>query len=331
VLNSTLRSKLGLKRLSWHFIFVVFLSSGIRSSWGHDQIEVPATLDVPAALDILRSQFAGLTSIDIVGTYAVQDYDPSIVKPSENPIENVAVHFREQLDRYWFEVNEIHGTNRVLPDSMIWAFNGTNAQYFDDNGMLSIKKGPLQNSTFAGILFHPLSGFIPFYPFNKIQDKGYLPRLSDFTDPAIWQKSVGQLLPAAKSFWSGTNLVSFECKADGESVGLEKTDLRVGLDPLHGYAPVIWERWKDGKLVVSSQVVQLGEFKTPGGSKFYFPKKTKFCWLKPDGINPLSEIDFELSSLVIGKKYTDDDFTLDPGTANLIFDMDAKKVMQVPK
>ena len=315
-------SRLDIVRLSCFIIFTSASVLGLRVALGDDQL-------IP--FSALKSQFSGLTSIDVEGTYSCRYYDASIINPTENPFERVKVHFREQADRYWFEVTEIHGTHKVLPASMIWAFNGTNAQYWDEQGLLSIKKGPLENSTFAAILFHPLSSYIPFYPLDRTKDGGYLPRLTDFSNPTMFQKSVGQFLPATKIDWSQKDLISYECNAEGEGVGLEKTILKFGLDPLHGYAPVVWERWQGDKRVVTSEVLELGEFHTPGGSKFYFPRKTKFCWLKPDGKSVLSEIDFELSSLVLGKSYTDDEFTIDPGTANLIFDVDAKKVIQVPQ
>jgi hypothetical protein len=133
------------------------------------------------------------------------------------------------------------------------------------------------------------------------------------------------------SLWDACDLISFECKSAGEGKGLENSTFRFGLDPLHGFVPIAWERWHQGKRVISSQIEELGEFDGIGHTKFYFPKKTKFCYLKSDGITPLSEFDFELTSLSINKKYSDDDFTIDPGTANLIFDVDSNKVITVPR
>jgi hypothetical protein len=302
------------------------------------QLEVNgATLDPVVSsvpLSKLREQFIGISSIDIQGTYTVQTRDVNGAL-SATPYQ-VATHYREESDKVWFETEKKGSGSLPFFDHWLMAYNGDLGQFYSStDNLLVLKKkaAPLDHGGSIG-LFNPLSHFIPFYPIQLRSSGDYLTKLKDFSDSTTWDKSITGIMPFAEGFPSHPNLTSFRCSSNENFLGVVMLDLRFGLDPAHGYLPLVWEGWAGHFLDEKYQVTDVGSTTSTGKPIFYYPKAFKLTFFAPFVLHPEIPIDiftFKLTSLDINKHYTKSDFTVDPGIAPTIFDGDARQYIDVPR
>ena len=97
------------------------------------------------------------------------------------------------------------------------------------------------------------------------------------------------------------------------------------------YFPIGWDTVDAADKIISQyRITELGKIATASGQFFYYPKTATLGWFGESGSNTTDVVqtfritNFSLNSL------SDDNFTIDPSTANSIQDMDTNMVIMVP-
>jgi len=289
-------------------------------------------------LDALRPSLIQLT--DTFGRISSIEYESSraiklgdIGGPSGEEYRDGRLYWRSSGSHYYYEVTPVQ--RKSENKTLTVAFDGHYAQVFEPKErVLSLAKqdfkslpGPLANDIFAAFSFFPsdhqdTNAFTnPFWKFvSKIERWEAVLKSAKYVGKADVQGAQCNVIEVPAPNWVGT------------------TTFKVYLSSMPQGYPIKWELLNEKKQTLIRFTVQrFGEVRLDGGSIFFYPQiatKENFgLGSKESPISevPISTITFNIVNLKVNQKLKEGAFTVDPGAASAIFDVDAGKLITVPR
>jgi hypothetical protein len=162
-------------------------------------------------------------------------------------------------------------------------------------------------------------------PENK-GNKNFVLTPYQFIKPQYWTALQGRIKSIQSGSLEGKQgvLMSISGKLWGEDV-----DMSVLFDPTQNFYPVAWER-STSRGFKQSYVVSDLEYARSGAISFPYPKTailTKYAGSVPGSICTISVNNVSINDIDL----SDSRFTIDPGQASFINDLDKKVLIPVPK
>ncbi len=206
------------------------------------------------------------------------------------------------------------------------AFDGKRFQLFDKNrGTLIISDAEGQVD-----MLGPRNVFFkPYFPFIKAWQKNEHPQpptLSDLSSVDSWVGSV-EADSIEKVEFEDKDCVTFNVKGD------ENITYRVWLSVGDSYFPIKWEQLTaSGKTAASFTVKKVGKLADSSGNSVFFPEE--FVGIDFDDEsegNILTSFEATVTSIKLNELASPERYTIDPSSADRIFDSSTNTVITVPK
>ncbi len=285
----------------------------------------------------LREHVAGITN-----AYFEVEH---VLKNARQETGPLPVPFRKVRIRYWGASEKFHYERTVrevdgaLVEATERAYDGVFAQALDAKGMLDVRKG---GDHVAQEVEQMLPLFLPFeflrpaiYAARRAGHQAILPRLADLADPGVWERFLQdpvQLQPGANdAALICLGLPSVDPFLDLNSDG--PVDFEMGLDPANGFYPVRWKKTGqrgDGiGMSIEFAVGKLLSVADSSGRQRRFPGEFTVRFKVRDWVS--WERDSTVTAVLFNDTGFSSPFLIDPAKAKSVFDLDANRIIDVPK
>jgi hypothetical protein len=337
-MKSVFKSVEQMKIIYVRFRFLISLLCVIALMWETKAAaDEKPPLTASDVLSRLGSFVAGVTSLDYSETKGQLsgDYSRTV--------------WQEMGDSYHFDWNYGSKDNPAQNSEVHVSYDGEHGTNYDPgNNRLDIQKMPFERleAGYTSRLYGPL------LPFEFLQSQSFLRvKLKTLKSADVLASVVARatLDPDKNRSWFGHPCIAIKISNGYDRWDRQPVDFVAYFSPDFGLFPVAWEMYnKNGDLAKSFWIKKLKVVSLSPDSKiaFYYPEVATFRnnatvhFFRPDlSPNlPHEEIDYIWGSdqpttfpdLKINS-LSQDNFTFDPSIVSIIHDLDAKKVISVPR
>lgn len=314
--------------LALFFAFPLFAQQSSASSGEPPSIPLFKEKVLPALKSLVRTMEQVTFKSEITTTFGQEYYEENVKNhPDMKEMNNAKanVEFMANKTGYFFQYL-LYKNDGKLRSTTIFSYNGTQSLNFEkEAAYFTVRQGVARNSLDGGITGAENLFLLP-YSFliesSKTRDVLPIVILSDLTDEKAWGDFVNGIKEVKKAVWGkAERLAVYSERADG-------TKDWVYFQDAPPYFPVGFDR-ADGEKRFSYDMTVTEIAKTDGKQPFHYAAKVTFrrkssayIWWTTE--SSMLAVDTE-------KKVQDEVFDLDPGQAEIIFDVDTRTSIKVPK
>lgn len=308
-----------MKKLLAFFGATVFLFGAGR---GYSE-EKPNVGQLSSAFNTLSESLSLITNVELFAT-TITHLGENFAPSQQLRQFDGKIHYVIGPEGYYFETESLTMKGKTAFKEV--AFDGKRFQLFDKNrGTLIISDAEGQVD-----MLGPRNVFFkPYFPFIKAWQKNEHPQpptLSDLSSVDSWVGSV-EADSIEKVEFEDKDCVTFNVKGD------ENITYRVWLSVGDSYFPIKWEQLTaSGKTAASFTVKKVGKLADSSGNSVFFPEE--FVGIDFDDEsegNILTSFEATVTSIKLNELASPERYTIDPSSADRIFDSSTNTVITVPK
>lgn len=246
-----------------------------------------------------------------------------------------SLHYKTKGEKYWYDVDPVRLKTSGDEYSFLSCFNGEVTQKFSKStGYMTIQKG-LQPD--GGTLYMRNYLFLPDFYFPTVFAAGCEDVLkpSTLANPEIWSSFFHSVTMLGVATIAGRDSWVIEVPVQKEVLTGLPAVARIYLDPELGCFPVGWDvSTEAGERLYTYRVEKVGLSAVGHKLNLAYPEEATVIGYVEDA-KPVGRVTntsaLSILKIMVNAEINDEDLSIDPSSANGIYDADANVYIQVPK